>query len=566
MIERRSRADRSGRPTRLPGRPSARPRSQVRRDTSPAATGVAGLPAADLNLVRDGFERFDLLDEPGALPPGALRPTPSPTPPSSRSPCCASAPGLGAEAGDGPRARSTTGWPRRLRGRRRRRRPGVPGRRQSERGRRVPSADAGASQLAPAGAEVDGPRPVAWPQGPAPTEPVADGPPAHSPEPRSAREPACRNRSTRPVDRPTVDLTVVVVFYNMRREAARTLRLAVAVLPGGHRRPRLRGDGGRQRLRPRPAPRRRASSSRSGPEFRYIDLGDEAQPSPVPALNGASRPAGASTFALMIDGAHVLTPGVLRFGMAGLRHLRPAIVATQQWYVGPGQQGDAMDDGYDQAYEDRLFERIGWPPAGYRLFEIGHFVGDRDWLDGLWESNCLFVPRALLEQVGGFDERFSMAGRRLRQPRALRAAGLLARRHRGHHPRRGLVPPAPRRHHHQPDRGRAPSRALRATASSTRSSGGADSGARARTSTSSAGSSRTARRTRARRLTGQDVRGGPGDRGARRAPRRADAHAPTSSRPLHRGLLAEPAVEGHHLARAGGGGRPRPTCSPTRSC
>ena len=101
---------------------------------------------------------------------------------------------------------------------------------------------------------------------------------------------------------------------------------------------------------------------------------------------------------------------MLRFGLAGLSTYAPAIVATQQWYVGPGQQGDAMDDGYDQDYEDRLFETIHWPVHGYRLFEIGHFVGDRDWLDGVWESNCIFVPRSVLEQVGGFDESFSMAG------------------------------------------------------------------------------------------------------------------------------------------------------------
>jgi cephalosporin hydroxylase len=93
-----------------------------------------------------------------------------------------------------------------------------------------------------------------------------------------------------------------------------------------------------------------------------------------------------------------------------LRTYEPAIVATQQWYVGPGQQGEAMRHGYDQEAEDRLFRRIGWPEAGYRLFEIGHFVGGRDWLDGVWESNCLFVPRRQLEQVGGFDESFSMPG------------------------------------------------------------------------------------------------------------------------------------------------------------
>jgi cephalosporin hydroxylase len=147
-----------------------------------------------------------------------------------------------------------------------------------------------------------------------------------------------------------------------------------------------------------------------GPEFRYLDLGAEATPSPVMALNRGIRAGHGNAFALMIDGAHVLTPGVLHFGLTGLSAYAPAIVATQQWYVGPGQQGDAMDNGYDQAYEDRLFETIRWPSAGYRLFEVGHFIGDRDWLDGVWESNCMFVPRALLAQVGGFDESFDVAG------------------------------------------------------------------------------------------------------------------------------------------------------------
>ncbi len=112
----------------------------------------------------------------------------------------------------------------------------------------------------------------------------------------------------------------------------------------------------------------------------------------------------------MIDGAHVLSPGVLRYGMLGLSAYAPAVVMTHLWYLGPGQQGEAMDRGYDQAYEDRLFEEIGWPRDGYRLFEIGQFIGEHDWFDGLWESNCLFAPRALLEQAGGYDESFSMAG------------------------------------------------------------------------------------------------------------------------------------------------------------
>jgi cephalosporin hydroxylase len=147
-----------------------------------------------------------------------------------------------------------------------------------------------------------------------------------------------------------------------------------------------------------------------GPEFQYLDLGTEATPTPAVALNRGLAVASGESIAFMIDGAHVLTPGVLRHGMAGLTTYAPAIVATQQWYVGPGQQGDQQETGYDRRYEDRLFDRIEWPGDGYRLFQIGHFIGDRDWLDGLWESNCMFVSRKLLEQVGGYDEGFAMAG------------------------------------------------------------------------------------------------------------------------------------------------------------
>jgi cephalosporin hydroxylase len=78
--------------------------------------------------------------------------------------------------------------------------------------------------------------------------------------------------------------------------------------------------------------------------------------------------------------------------------------------VGPGQQAMTIREGYDSDYEDVLFERIDWPADGYRLFEIGHFIGGRDWFDGMWESNCVFVPRRLLEQAGCFDEGFSMPG------------------------------------------------------------------------------------------------------------------------------------------------------------
>jgi cephalosporin hydroxylase len=205
------------------------------------------------------------------------------------------------------------------------------------------------------------------------------------------------------------ELAVVVVVHNMRREASRTLHslsrsyqrgvedldYEVVVVENGSR-PELSLDEEFVR--------------RFGKEFRYIDLGADAKPSPARAVNRGVAATDAPVLALMIDGAHVLTPGVLRFGMLGLATYPPAIVTAKQWYLGPGQQPLTVSGGYDRELEDRLFDEIEWPTDGYRMFEVGHFIGDRDWFDGEWESNCIFVPRALLEQAGGMDESFSTPG------------------------------------------------------------------------------------------------------------------------------------------------------------
>jgi cephalosporin hydroxylase len=207
----------------------------------------------------------------------------------------------------------------------------------------------------------------------------------------------------------TKELSMVVVFHNMRREAARTLHSlsrayqqgvedldyeVIAVDNGSEAGERLGEE----------------FVSSFGPEFRYIEITDDAAPSPARALNRGIAVSTGRALALMIDGAHVLTPGVLRFGMLGLSAYAPAVVTTRQWYVGPGQQPEALAGGYDRGIEDRLFDQIEWPTDGYRLFDIGHFIGDRDWFDGIVESNCIFVPRRLVDQIGGMDEDFSMPG------------------------------------------------------------------------------------------------------------------------------------------------------------
>jgi len=242
---------------------------------------------------------------------------------------------------------------------------------------------------------------VAWTK----EEPLGE-PTAHV---RGTRPGASRAPLVRPAGIRAPDLSVVMVVHNMRREAPRSLRsLSPRYQQGldGRRYEVIVVENGS-------APDQRLGAplvEGFGSQFRYIDMGDDATPSPVPAMNRGLAKSKGRVLALMIDGAHVLTPRVLHYGLAGLEAYGHAVVATQAWYVGPGQQGDVMRAGYDQAIEDALFEQIAWPDDGYRLFEIGHFVGDRDWFDGLWESNCLFVPRTLTEQAGGLDEAFAMPG------------------------------------------------------------------------------------------------------------------------------------------------------------
>ena len=207
----------------------------------------------------------------------------------------------------------------------------------------------------------------------------------------------------------TTDLSVVVVVHNMLREARRTLHslsrayqqgiedldYEVIVVENGSAPDQLLGE---ELVRSH------------GAEFRYIDLGDDAAPSPAHAVNRGIAESTGAAVAVMIDGAHLLTPGVLRFGMLGLSTYSPAVVTARQWYLGPGQQPEAVEAGYDREYEDRLLEQIGWPADGYQMFELGHFIGERDWFDGEWESNCIFVPRVLIDELGGMDESFSTPG------------------------------------------------------------------------------------------------------------------------------------------------------------
>lgn len=151
-----------------------------------------------------------------------------------------------------------------------------------------------------------------------------------------------------------------------------------------------------------------------GPEFRSHQLQDPPA-SPAYALNYGASVARGDILGLLVDGAHLLTPGVLQKALACFRAEQDAVVATRYFYLGPGPQNETILQGYDQAEEDRLLASIQWPKKGYRLFEVGTPLIYKDFPVYTWfykplESNCLFLTKRQFEVMGGADERFDLPG------------------------------------------------------------------------------------------------------------------------------------------------------------
>jgi glycosyltransferase involved in cell wall biosynthesis/cephalosporin hydroxylase len=202
-------------------------------------------------------------------------------------------------------------------------------------------------------------------------------------------------------------ISVIVVFYNMQREAARTLHSLSRAYQrdiGDLRYEVVCIDNGSD------PPLAEAFVRSFGPEFSLIRP-ERPAPSPVAAMNAAAAGVRGHHVALMIDGAHILSPGVFREVADTIAEAPGAAVALRQWFVG-GDQRFLSNVGWTRAQEDMLFDRIAWPANGYDLFRISTPVWEspNHWFDSMGESNCLFVPVPLFQAIGGFDEAFDEAG------------------------------------------------------------------------------------------------------------------------------------------------------------
>jgi len=215
--------------------------------------------------------------------------------------------------------------------------------------------------------------------------------------------------------RPPPKLSIVVVIYNMGREAPRTLHSLSAAYQrgvGSDDYEVIVVDNGST------PPFGAEAIRRFGDNFHYFYL-EPADPSPARAVNfGVERGRG-ECVGLLVDGARLVTPNVVALSLQALRLHPNPVVSVMGWHLGPDLQNLAIAKGYGPEVEDGLLQGINWPDEDpYRLFEISSLAGSAQagCFRPIWESNALFLKRAFFQRLGGFDQRFASAGGGLVNP------------------------------------------------------------------------------------------------------------------------------------------------------
>ncbi len=203
--------------------------------------------------------------------------------------------------------------------------------------------------------------------------------------------------------------SVVVIFHNMQREADRTLHSLT-------RSYQLNGDSLDYEVIAIDSNSTQFSSSekeikRFGNHFRYVKY-TSPDPTPCAALNHGAQLAQYENLICIIDGARILSPGILNLCSQAMTLNPHAFVMTLGLHLGPKVQNLSILDGYDQTIEDALLNDTPWKENGYNLFGIASLaLSSREgFFSSLSESNCFAISKQAYGQLGGFDEQFKAPG------------------------------------------------------------------------------------------------------------------------------------------------------------
>lgn len=204
-------------------------------------------------------------------------------------------------------------------------------------------------------------------------------------------------------------LSVIVICYKMEGQITNTLTsLSTPYQQGvdGRDYEILLIDNGS----PQPLP---SQAWNVAPNIQYEHIPPAAAAAnPGIALNQAVARARGKIICLMIDGARMLTPGVLHWGLRLASASPRALVEVRGWHLGHKVQVQSILEGYNSEVERELLAGIDWPTNGYRLFEISALaMSSRSGFCGkATETTCAFMSRDAYRTIGGYDERYAEPG------------------------------------------------------------------------------------------------------------------------------------------------------------
>jgi glycosyltransferase involved in cell wall biosynthesis len=203
-------------------------------------------------------------------------------------------------------------------------------------------------------------------------------------------------------------LSVVVIFHNMRREAARTL---FSLSPRYQRDvdPELYEviaiDNGSTE------PLAEDWVESFGHNFRY-EYFKARHPSPAEALNYGVSISSGKFVTLCIDGARILSPNILNYSLRATKLFENPFIYTLAMHIGSKLQNYLVEENYDQEAEDQLISSTDWETDGYSLFEISSVAASSGigFFSQLKESNCFSLKKSTFQKIGGFEEKFTSPG------------------------------------------------------------------------------------------------------------------------------------------------------------
>jgi hypothetical protein len=205
-------------------------------------------------------------------------------------------------------------------------------------------------------------------------------------------------------------LSIVVCAYNMPRELPRTIR---SLSPAMQRDVRSSDyeiivvDNGSTK------PFDENECRQWGTDLRVLRIApSSALPSPVRAINAGIEQARGPLVGVMIDGARLASPGLVKYAIMANTLAERTVILTLGFHLGSEVQMRSVAKGYNQEQEDLLLTQTNWTDDGYRLFNISAFAGSSEngWFGTISESNAIFLRKELWHELDGFDEQFQAPG------------------------------------------------------------------------------------------------------------------------------------------------------------